>query len=400
MLAKSTTHDLDLFERIAATSENGGEEYAQLCALAYRQTLGATKLVWNSNLSTAWNFLKEISTNGDMQTMDVIYPASPMLLFTAPDLLKLMLIPVLSYANNETYIQFSDPYSPHQLGTYPIADSPTSAQEPMPLENTGNMFFMMLAIVQRQGSGDMSWFYPKYWPMLTRWADELVLALPFPANQLCTDDFTGPLVNNTNLGAKGIVALEAFAELCRLSADQATNCSHYSSTAAAYAVVWQEYAYEAVPVPHYKMSYNPVPGVSDSWSIKYNLLWQRLLGLSGPFPWDKIVQTELNYYAQKANKFGVPLDPRHMYVKTDWLSWAAAMADATEDHPTGQTFYDFMHPIFLAVNSTVDRNPFTDLYDTGTAAQSDSGFIARPVIGGIFAHALLRQPMLRANHSR
>ncbi len=52
----------------------------QLCALSYRQTLGATKLVWNSNRSTVWNFLKEISTNGDMQTMDVIYPASPMLL--------------------------------------------------------------------------------------------------------------------------------------------------------------------------------------------------------------------------------------------------------------------------------------------------------------------------------
>ncbi len=50
-----------------------------------------------------------------------------------------------------SYVQFGNPYSPHQLGTYPIADSPTVAQEPMPLENTGNMFFMMLGIVREQG---------------------------------------------------------------------------------------------------------------------------------------------------------------------------------------------------------------------------------------------------------
>ena len=142
-----------------------------------------------------------------MQTMDVIYPASPMLLDTAPELLQLLLVPVLAYANNETWIKFSDPYSPHQLGTYPIANDTTARQERMPLENSGNMILMLLGIVQR--TQDASWL-TKYWPLLASWADELVLSLPFPANQICTDDFTGPLANNTNLGAKGIVALTAF----------------------------------------------------------------------------------------------------------------------------------------------------------------------------------------------
>lgn len=40
--------------------------------------------------------------------------------------------------------------------------------------------------------------------MLTRWADELVATSEFPANQLCTDDFTGPLANNTNLGVSAL----------------------------------------------------------------------------------------------------------------------------------------------------------------------------------------------------
>ena len=59
----------------------------------------------------------DISTNGDMQTMDVIYPASPMLLYTNPELLKLLLIPNLAYAHNDTYITFNDPYSPHQVSS-------------------------------------------------------------------------------------------------------------------------------------------------------------------------------------------------------------------------------------------------------------------------------------------
>lgn len=383
ILAKSQKHDDELLSDL----RRHGEKYATLCALSYRQTLAATKLVWNSNRSVAWNFLKEISTNGDMQTMDVIYPASPMLLYTEPELLKLLLVPVLAYANNETYVRFGNPYSPHQLGTYPIGDSPTSKQEPMPLENTGNMFFMMLGVVQQQKKqsavADTSWFYPKYWPMLTNWADELVATTQFPANQLCTDDFTGRLPNNTNLGAKGIVALETFAEMCRLlPAGHDTNCSHYSVTASAYAKTWQDYAFASKPQPHYKMSFNEIKNVPDSWSIKYNLLWQKLLGLDGPFPWSTVVPRELAYYKSKANKFGVPMDPRHTYVKTDWLSWIAAMS------PTDDEFQAFFNPIFDSVNTTPDRNPFTDLYDTTNAHQDRGAFIARPVIGGLFAKAL------------
>jgi len=377
MQAKSEAHDAKLMTELSAKA---GKEYAALCALAYRQTLAATKLVWNSRKGVAWNFLKELSTNGDMQTMDVIFPASPMLLYTSPELLRLLLEPVLAYANNETFIKFGNPYSPHQLGTYPIGNDTTARQEPMPLENSGNMLLMLLALAQREHS--IEWFYPKYWPMLTSWADQLIHTLPYPAYQLCTDDFTGHLANNTNLGAKGIVAIEAFAALCRLSGSL-TNCTHYSSIALEYAAVWQKEAYTANPTPHYKMAYNVVPGVKDSWSIKYNLLWQKILRLDGPFPWAKVVPAEVAYYKVKRNAFGTPLDPRHTYIKTDWLSWAAAMADDDE------TFHELFDPIFHFANTTVDRNPFTDLYNTVSGRQTWTSFIARPVIGGIFAKMLV-----------
>ena len=175
--------------------------------------------------------------------------------------------------------------------------------------------------------------------------------------------------------------------------EQVTNCSHYSAVATDFAQTWQQYASSSDPAPHYKMSFNVVPGVKDSWSIKYNLLWQPLLGLGDkPFPWEKVAGTELSYYASRANRFGVPMDPRHTYVKTDWLSWAAAMASTMASPATNVTFEAFMSPIFDAVNTTESRQPFTDLYDTTNAVQTfDNSFVARPVIGGIFAHALVQE---------
>lgn len=352
-------------------------------SLAYRQTLAATKLVWNHDRGVMWNFLKEISTNGDMQTMDVIFPASPMLLYTNPELLKLLLIPVLSYAANETYIQFTDAYSPHQLGTYPIGNDTAGQQEPMPLENSGNMFLMLLALVQRDPNHSTAWLEPTYWPMLVTWANDMQSKLPFPADQICTDDFEGRLANNTNLGAKGIVALQAFAELCAYVSVPGVNCSAYSATAVAYAKVWEAYATSSDDVAHYKISYN---FNASSWSIKYNLLWQRLLKMDKPFPYDDIVtNTEVPYYLTKANAYGIPMDMRHTYVKTDWLSWAGAMSN---DDSSFGIIMDF---IFKFANETATRVPLTDLYDTITGEAARGGFIARPVMGGIFAKMLEQQ---------
>ena len=190
----------------------------------------------------------------------------------------------------------------------------------MPLENSGNMLFMLLALVQRLGVESAKGWLPPYMPMLRAWTDELVRTTLFPANQICTDDFTGPLANNTNLGQKGIVAIRAYAELCMLMGldgapdgahhDARVDCASYAKTASKYAHVWEKYAYSATG-PHYKMSYNDLPGISESWSFKYNLLWQRILNLDGPFDYDSIAKVETAWYASKVNAYGTPMDPRH-----------------------------------------------------------------------------------------
>mmetsp|Transcript_168114 Transcript_168114/g.539925 ORF Transcript_168114/g.539925 Transcript_168114/m.539925 type:complete len:699 (+) Transcript_168114:90-2186(+) len=376
MLAKSVAHDKDLMDKLTAT---GGPKYAAIGALAYRQTLAATKLVWNSKRKVMWNFLKEISTNGDMQTMDVIYPASPAFLYSNPELLKLLLIPVLSFANNETSTPFSDPFSPHEIGTYPIADHNTAQQERMPMENTGNMFLMLMGL-SRAGT-DMAFLKP-YWKMLLVWADYLEESLPFPANQICTDDFEGGLANNTNLGAKGIVALEAFAELCGVMA-LGGDCAGYRASARDFAATWQKLAWED---DHYVIAF----GMPGTYSIKYNVVWQKLLRLDGPFDWKTLGPPEVKYYISKKNKYGTPMDHRHTYVKLDWLSWAAAMAD---DDASFQAMHD---PIYDQGQDTACRVPLTDLFDTVSAscAYGKEAFVARPVVGGVFAKMLTSKSWL------
>ena len=130
------------------------------------------------------------------------------------------------------------------------------------MENTGNMFLMLAGIVQRTPGASRDWLKP-FMPMLTNWAEYLISTLPYPAEQLCTDDFTGKLANNTNLAAKGIVALEAFSHLC--TASGGSGCARYSEAATGFVKTWIQEGLEQKPAPHYKIAYN----FPNSYSIKY-----------------------------------------------------------------------------------------------------------------------------------
>ena len=125
-----------------------GTEYAAVCALALRQAYGATELVdFNGS---PWAFLKEISSDGNVSTVDVVYPASPAYLYLAPSYLQLILEPLLYYAENGWIEQFAE----HDLGaSYPNASGGVAngvdTQEDMPVEESGNMLIMAAALMQR-----------------------------------------------------------------------------------------------------------------------------------------------------------------------------------------------------------------------------------------------------------
>ena len=69
---------------MADLTKVGGEKYAQIAALAYRQALAGCGMAADANKQPLL-FTKENTSNGCIATVDVIYPAAPQFLADGPD---------------------------------------------------------------------------------------------------------------------------------------------------------------------------------------------------------------------------------------------------------------------------------------------------------------------------
>ncbi|CAD7928421.1 unnamed protein product [Amoebophrya sp. A120] len=314
---------------------SGGKKYADLAHLSYRQCTGALTVGYDTARKKPLFFVKEISSDGDVSTVDVIAPMSPVLLHFNPTLLQDLLEPLLIYANNETGVakyNYSLPFAPHDLGTWPVARRPGNKQEDMPLEETGNMLLLLsfLKLMQEEdpesypatsekesdvlsglartgrtstrsstpslpsSRGSRKFRRPALSgapvvtgrsELLRHWADYLKENLPDPSFQLCTDDFQGPSTHNSNLAVKGIVALAAYGF--------AFGDEEAKRVAETYGRTWMQLAAVNVTtdhgdilergrakatktdIDHYKLFLNDTS--SESYSLKYNLFFQRVL---------------------------------------------------------------------------------------------------------------------------
>jgi hypothetical protein len=349
--------------------EAGGPKYAALSVLAYRQTLAAHKVTVDFN-GTMLYFSKENFSNGCIATVDVTYPGSPFFLLLNPQLLKAQLRPILDYANSE---RWRWPYAPHDLGQYPLANGQVygggeeSEDRQMPVEESGNMLIMMAALAEAEGTIE---FGRQYWPLLKKWAEYLKEKGLDPENQLCTDDFAGHLAHNTNLSLKAITALAAYGRLAG-QLGETQEAASYRQLAAAMATKWMKMADDG---DHYRLAFDK-PG---TWSQKYNLVWDKLLGLD-LFP-SELARKEITFYKQKQNIFGLPLDNRSTYTKLDWILWTATLADNATDFGT------LVDPPWRFAHETPTRVPLSDWYWTIDGKQR--GFQARSVVGGIFIKML------------
>lgn len=348
----------------------GGGKYAQLCALSYRQALAAHKLVSGADNAPLF-FSKENFSNGCIATVDVTYPSAPLFLLLMPELLRGMLTPILDYARSP---RWTFPFAPHDLGTYPLANGQVygggerSEQDQMPVEECGNMLILVAALTRVDGNAD---YARRYWPLLTRWAAYLREAGYDPANQLCTDDFAGHLAHNTNLSLKAILGLACYAQLCGC-VGETQQAAEYRALAESFAARWVQ---DADDGDHYRLAFDQ-PG---SWSQKYNLVWDRLLGLD-LFP-TTVAEKETAYYrAVRNTSNGLPLDNRKTYTKLDWIIWSACLTGKRDD------FDALAQPACDWANTTPTRVPLTDWYETTDGRQV--GFQARSVVGGLFMRLL------------
>jgi hypothetical protein len=361
-------------ELTADLIRSGGPKYAAIATAAYRQTLAAHKLAADLG-GQPLHFSKENFSNGCIGTVDVIYPAAPLFLLLNPKLVEAQLRPVLDYTLSG---RWKFPYAPHDLGQYPLANGQVygggeaSEENQMPVEESGNMLILLGALVRVNGNAEFS---RPYWPQLTRWAEFLAQKGMDPDNQLSTDDFAGHLAHNTNLSVKAILGLGAYSMIAD-SLGHREQAAKYRALAQDFARRWPGMASDG---DHYRLAFDK-PG---TWSQKYNLVWDKLLGLNLFDP--AIARREMAFYLKHQNKYGLPLDNRADYTKLDWILWTATLAEQPQD------FAALIDPVYLFLNETTDRVPMTDWYMTSTGKQR--GFQARSVVGGVFIK-LLSDPEL------
>jgi len=353
---------------MADLTTEGGTDYADLTALAYRQSLAACGLAADSN-GQPLLFTKEDSSNGDISTVDVIYPMSPVLLLLSPGLMKAALTPVLDYASSP---EWTFDNAPHDLGTYPVVTGRPDGGEAMPVEESANMLIMLDGLAKAENSPEFAY---KYWTQVTQWANFLLPYAYDPGDQLTTDDFLGTIDHSTNLAVKAIEGLGAYAQLAQMVGEPSV-ASSFTAAAQSDVTHWLSVSSDG---NHFDMAYND-PG---TWSELYNLVWDKILGLN-LFP-SYVASEEVAYYENILQTYGVPVESTTTIAKADWQFWSASLASNISD------FQTLIAPIYNFMNTTTNRVPLQDSYDVNNIASS--GFTARPVVGGLFIKMLTDSAM-------
>ncbi len=348
----------------------GGTAYAGLCAIALRQAYGGTELVVGPD-GQPWAFLKEISSDGNVSTVDVLFPASPAWIYADPAYLALLLEPLLSYAESGLWPQ---PFAPHDLGSgYPVASGHNDGGgENMPVEESGNMLIMAAAYIQ-QASGPGKAFATAHYTIFKQWADYLVANLPDPGYQNQTDDFAGSIAHSVNLALKGVIAVAAMGKIAAAIGNAADAVS-YRGQAQQFISYWVTHAQDP-SAAHLDLTYNGSGGGDGTWGTTYNGFADRLLG-TGLIP-SSVLAEQSAWYQSVSNRFGLPLQVPHSYAKSDWAMFTAAWLSG---YPVSE---QLIEQVYTYANTTPSRVPFSDLYDTISGDQV--AFQARPVQGGIFA---------------
>lgn len=389
VIAKAKVFDQEMYDNAVTI---GGEKYAYLCNLSYRQTVAAHKLICDEDGNMIF-LSKENDSNGCIGTVDVSYPSIPLFLLYNTEYVKGMLRPIFRFAECDVW-EFD--FAPHDLGRYPYAWGQVYAAKrehvgslyprtegrirppfynypagndiydfnmQMPVEECGNMLIMMAIVCMLDGNAT---FAVPYKDTLKKWVQYLITYGADPGEQLCTDDFAGHLAHNTNLSLKAIMGIEAYSMLLGQMGDKDAQ-DKFHKVAREMASDWEN---RADAGDYYMLAF----GEPDTWSMKYNLIWDILFG-SELFS-EKVYEKELAWYVGKINTYGTPLDSRATYTKSDWICWCAAMADNQKQS------MKLIEPVADYLENTKSRIPFGDWYDSVSGKYQH--FMARSVQGGIY----------------
>ena len=378
---------------MADAAAMGGEDYQLIASAAYRHAIAAHKLIADERGEMVF-LSKENDSNGCIGTVDVSYPSIPLFLLYNPEFVRGMCRPVLKFASMPVWTY---DFAPHDVGRYPQAigqvyganashdDRKTGNVYPpyylypadadvykhrsqMPVEESGNMLLMLYAAARADGDFTL---IREHMGLLDKWVKYLIEYGEDPGEQLCTDDFAGHLAHNINLSAKALCGVAAYA-LIQKGIGNDSAYAEYMEKARAMAKSWFERANAG--------GYTYLTFDQQGWSMKYNMVWDRLLDLR-LLP-DSFYREETESYIDRQNAYGLPLDSRADYTKSDWILWTASMADNV-------TFRKMVAPVARFLRESKSRVAFSDWYYTSTGEYCR--FIARSVQGGLYMPLLMRK---------
>ena len=360
----------ELYEKAA---ECGGEKYADLVSLAYRQFLAAHKLALDEKGELIY-ISKECFSGGHSCTVDVTYPASPFMLLYNTELLKATLRPIFRFAASD---KWKYDFAPHDAGSYPILGTQRYGlreggvlllEMQMPVEECGNILILMENIILFEKNTD---FVAPHMETLATWVKYLEKYGNDPENQLCSDDFAGHMAHNCNLSLKAIVGIAAYSLILK-AFGRLEEAEGYMNTAREMAKSWVERARNSDG--SFRLTFDQ----PETRGMKYNMIWDKLWGL-GLFP-NEAYASEIAVCLENMNPYGLPFDSLHTYTKSDWLLWTAMLAESRED------FEKMIAPMWLGYHLTPARVPMNDFYDTVTSLAM--GCRHRTVVGGLFLKLL------------
>jgi len=372
--------------------ETAGEDYVLITSAAWRHTMAAHKLIATPKGEMAF-LSKENDSNGCIGTVDVSYPSTPMLLKYCPELVNALCRPILEFAQMPVW---EYDFAPHDVGRYPYATGqvydcsisratghvippiylyPANSgvynnTHQMPVEESGNMLVMMEAAIHFGADDKLA---RQYADTLSMWVHYLDEYGEDPDEQLCTDDFAGHLAHNVNLSAKAIVGIACYGRLLKRFGQESEG-EKWIARAHELMKSWSDRVVKEDGV-------TPLTFDGIGWSMKYNLAWDQVLGLD-LMP-EEFYRRETEGYVKLQNKYGLPLDSRDTYSKSDWIAWTASLA------PDKAVREALLKPVANYLRESQTHVPFSDWYNTVSGDFVE--FIARSVQGGLF------MPMLRKN---
>lgn len=411
-------HCASFEKRTFADASPLGEDYQALLIASYRQALASHQ--WAKDGKGRLLLVsRENSSGGCAATVDVSYPSLPLFLYYQPSLVFSLLYPIMDFARCPVW---NFPFAPHDAGIYPYCTGqfyglkegnregkkwehaylgPEGGVLPpfylypagedlydekrqMPIEECSDVLIM--AYLASRDSFETG-FLNEYAPELKKWADYLLSAPVFPANQLTSDDFLGPSEEDVNLAIKRAVGLACYEKSLGLLGQRD---GRYEKAA-----LQSAQTIESLRPGGYLPN---APTRLGETGLKYNLFA------------DRMARTHLFHeatYAKESQgnlarmlRFGSPLRSGSPLTKSDWLLWSAAFC------PDPATQAPYFASLRRFLEESKENVPFSDLFDASNGEirvlgeGKDSSFIARPVQAGCFAplYGRMMQSGKEGNH--